>query len=162
MAKAKSSKATKKKNQKYDPGYILRHPSTWIAAILALALLVVYGLSMYALQNVKPMTKLESSEVAVFDHLAKSYIREMEFTTDFDKPTIKHATGYGVSDEDNVLYITFDFAAVPENTHYSFDELEVRHGIIYFKWDAERKTYGHAYSYHDDADYHPDGTYVKF
>lgn len=162
MAK-KASKPTKTKKQtiKYDPKPILYHPSTWIAAVLLLALLVVYGLSMYGLKHPSSLTKLESSELATFGHLAKMYVKDMEFDVN-GQPTIKQATGYGVSDEDDVLYVTFDFVPYVVEDNNRIPQGDMRHGVMYFQWDPERNTYGHAFSYHDDASYHPEGTYVKF
>ena len=108
MAK-KSSKTTKTQKQiPYDPKPILRHPSTWIAAVLLFALLFIYGLSMYGLKHSATLTKLDSAELATFSHLAKMYIKDMEFDVN-GQPTTKQATGYGVSDQDDVLYVTFDF-----------------------------------------------------
>ena len=162
MAK-QASKSTKTKKQvaKYDPKPILCHPSTWIAAILLFALLVVYGVSMYGLKTLEQNTKLETAELATFSHIIKSYVNDMEFTSN-DQPTIKQATGYGISDEDGVLYATFDFVPYIVEDNNRIPQGDMRHGIIYFQWDPERNTYGHAFSYHDDASYHPEGTYVKF
>ena len=163
MTAKKPIKKTAKKTTGYDPKYILCHPSTWIAAVLALALFVTYGLSMYGFNHIEPKTRLESSELAVFEHLAKMYIKDMDFTINGDQPTFKQATGYGFSNEDGAFYITFDFAPYPTEspTTFSHDDLDFRHGIIYFQLDDERHTYGHAFSYHDDASYHPDGTFVR-
>ena len=154
----------KSKKTKYDPKYVLCHPSTWIAAALLLALLVIYGVSMYGFKSIEKRTELESAKLATFDHLARTYIEEMDFTVGEDnQQVIKKATGYGVSDEDGVFYIAFDFA--PHPTHdvviSSFDDLNPRHAIIYFWRDDERNTYSHAFGYYDDASYHPSGTYVK-
>ena len=161
MTKTASKPKKSKKQTKYDPRPILCHPSTWIAAVLLLALLIIYGVSMYGFRTLEKKTKLESSELATFSHLVKSYINDMEFTSG-DQPTIKQATGYGVSDEDDVLYVTFDFIPYAVEDGNQIPQGDMRHGIIYFKWDPERNTYGHAFSYHDDASYHPEGTYIKF
>lgn len=160
--KATKSKKTKKNCSYDDPRSVFCRPSTWIVAVLMLALFVIYGISMYGFKALGKRTSLETAELATFEHIAKSYIREMDFEVG-DQQVVKEATGYGVSDEDGVLYVTFDFAPYPNNgeSFSGVEELNPRHGIIYFQWDAERNTYGHAYSYHDDADYHPDGTYVK-
>ena len=104
---------------------------------------------------------LDTAKLTVFDHIAKQYINDMEFTV-ADQPTIKQATGYGVSDEDGVFYITFDFAPYSVEDNNRVTDGDLRHAIIYFWEDAERGTYSHAFSYHDDASYHPDGTYVEF
>ncbi len=134
-------------------------PTAWITVILSLALIVLLVFSIVKIKSLESTSTLESAEVEVFEHLAGRYIDEMEFTV-ADKPTIKHMTGYGVSDEDGVLYITFDFATY-EAENYNRIPNETRHGILYFQKDTERGTYGHAFSYHDDASYHPDGVYVK-
>jgi hypothetical protein len=156
-------KKTKKSCVYDDPRSVFCRPSTWLVAVLALALFVIYGISMYGFKTLGKRTSLETAELRTFGHIAKTYIKDMEFEVS-DQPTIKEATGYGVSDEDGVLYITFDFAVYPTSgtSYSSLEDLNPRHGIIYFQYDAERGTYGHAFSYHDDASYHPDGTYVKF
>ena len=138
------------------------HPSTWLIAILALALLAVCGISAYGFEKLSSKTDIESAKLAVFDHLADSYISDMDFTVNYDQPTVTQATGYGVSDEDGVFYITFDFAPYPAEDApiTSIEDIDLRHGIIYFQWDPERNTYGHAFSYHDD-DYHPSGVYYE-
>ena len=158
---SRTKNETAKTTSKYNPKDILCHPSTWIAAVLLLALLVIYGISMYGLRHSTMLTKLDSAELATFSHLAKMYVEEMEFESN-GQPTIKQATGYGVSDEDNVLYVTFDFAPYVVEDNNRIPQGDLRHGIIYFQWDPERNTYGHAFGYYDDASYHPAGTYVKF
>ena len=160
-AKAKQSTRAKKPNKPIiDERSVLKRPTTWVMAVLLFALLFVSGLSIYGLKTIGQVNRLESAELTVFPHIAKMYIKDMEFEYQ-DQPTIKRATGYGVSDEDGVLYITFDFApyTVEDNNRVPGD---YHHAIIYFQKDDERKTYGHAFSYHEDASYHPDGLYVRF
>lgn len=159
MAK-KPNKSKSKSKVKYDPRYILCHPSTWIAAVLALALLVIYGVAMYGFNHIEPKSGLDIAKLEVFDHVINEYVESLEITN--DKPTINEVTGYGISDEDGVFYVTFDFVA------YEFDEGQVpnyhydepRHGILYFWKDDQHRTYSHAFSYHDDY-YHPGGIYVE-
>ena len=159
MAK-KSTKTKSKTIAKKETSCISTfcHPSTWLIALLAVALLVIVGVSAYTVKELTAKNAMETAKLEVFDHLAESYIRDMEFTADFDKPTVKQITGYGISDEDGVFYVTFDFFTIDEN--HTPTTTEPRHAIIYFQKDNERGTYGHAFSYHDD-DYHPGGTYVK-
>ena len=165
MSKPKAKKSQKSQNStaKCATKCTLCHPSTWLIALLAIALFVICGLFAYGFKNFEVKTNLDSAKLAVFDHVAESYIRDMEFTTNYDKPAIKQATGYGISDEDGVFYITFDFAPYPATgeTISSMDDLDFRHGIVYFQWDAERGTYGHAFSYPNTPDDHPAGVYVK-
>lgn len=124
-------------------------PSVGIIIVLAVALFASIVINVVSVTQLKANLALD--KVAIFDHLAKSYIREMDFQVN-DQPAYTQITGYGVSDEDGVFYITFDFAVQSDEAP--------RHGIIYFQWDAEHGSYGHAFSYHDD-DYHPGGKYVK-
>lgn len=154
--------AKSQKNQKNNTKSPLCHPSTWLICALTLALLVVCGITAYGFKKLESKTQLESAKLEIFDHLVESYIRDMEFIVDYDQSAITQATGYGVSDEDGVFYITFDFAKYPteDTTTSSFEELNPRHGIVYFQWDAEHNAYGHAFSYHDDS-YRPGGIYVK-
>lgn len=128
-------------------------PSVGIILTLSVALIVSIVLNVVSVTQLKTNeSNLASEKVAIFDHLADSYIREMEFQVN-NQPAYTQMTGYGISDEDGVFYITFDFAMQPEETP--------RHGIIYFQWDAEHNVYGHAFSYHDD-NYHPGGIYHSF
>ena len=127
-------------------------PSVGIIITLAVALIISVIINVISVTQLKTNeSNLVSEKVAIFDHLAESYIRDMNFMAN-DQPVYTQMTGYGVSDEDGVFYITFDFATEPTGEN-------PRHGILYFQWDAEHGAYGHAYSYHDDASYHPDGIY---
>lgn len=155
----KKSTKTKSKAKYCDPRPVLCRPSTWVIALLMLALLVVYGVAMYGLKHIETKTDLDIAKLAVFDDLAEGYIRNMESPI-HDQPTIKQITGYGVSDEDGAFYITFDFVPYTVEDNNRVPAGEPRHAIIYFWKDAERGTYSHAFSYHDD-DYHPAGTYIQ-
>lgn len=156
MPKKKPIKS--KKTTKYDSRHVLCHPSTWIAAVFALALLVIYGVSMYGFNNIEPKTKLDVARLEVFDHVIKENLSNKQITD--AKPSVKEVTGYGISDEDGVFYVTFDYATydIGEDQMPVFDDL--KHGIMYFWEDAEHNTFSNAFSYHDDY-YHPDGTYVE-
>ena len=151
----KKAKTTKTKKETS----IFKRPTTWAIAALVFALVFVSGLSLHALKSKVASNRLEAAELEVFSHLAESYIREMEYEYQ-EQPTMQQITGYGVSDEDGVLYITFDYApyTVEDNNRIPG---EVQHGIMYFWKDAEHNTYGHAFSHHDDASYHPAGTYIR-
>ena len=159
MAK-KASKSTKTKKQvaKYDPKPILCHPSTWIAAALALALLIVYGVSMYGFKHIEPKTDLDIAKLEVFDDLIQKELDNTELNS--EKPSVKEVTGYGISDEDGVFYVTFDYTTYNVEDPNNPVADEAKHAIMYFWKDNERGTYSYAFSYHDD-DYHPGGTYVK-
>lgn len=139
-----------KKTAKYNPCHILCHPSTWIAVVLLLALLVVYGVSMYGFRAIGPKTELEAAKLAVVDDVLRDYIERYEVV---DSGSYQQMTGYGISDEDNVFYVTFDYIRYDDENH------TVKHGIMYF-WPSEDGGYGRAFSYHDD-NYHPGGEYVK-
>jgi len=155
---------TAQKSANYGSKPIFNRPSTWIIAGLSLALLVVCGFSIYKFKSLEQEDKLESAKLATFEHLAASYITDMEFSMDDteNNPVIKKATGYGVSDEDGALYITFDYAPYPkDSSNLTYEDLDMSHAIIYFWHDAEHNTYSHAFGYYDDASYHPEGTYVE-
>ena len=153
--KKKTTKTTKAKKETS----IFKRPTTWVIAVLIFTLVFVSGLSVYALKSKAASDRLEAAELEVFSHLAESYVREMEYEYQ-DQPTVKQITGYGISDEDGVLYVTFDYApyTVEDNNRIPG---EIQHGIMYFWKDAERNTYSHAFSHHDDASYHPAGTYIR-
>lgn len=129
-------------------------PSVGIIITLAIALIISITINVISITQLKTNeSNLVSDKVAIFDHLAESYIRDMDFLVN-DQPVYTQMTGYGVSDEDGVFYITFDFVTGPT-------EENPRHGILYFQWDEEHGAYGHAFSYHED-DYHPGGIYYRF
>lgn len=158
---AKKAQKTKSKKTASNTASQGIRPSIGVILVLIIALIVTITISACTVQNLKYLkSDIASSQLEVFDHLADSYIREMEYTAD-DKPTIRTMTGYGVSDEDGVFYITFDFTPYTIENHNIVPEGNPRHAIMYFWEDAERGTYSHAFSYHDDASYHPEGVYVK-
>lgn len=147
----KTKKSTKKTTcAKCDSKCILCHPSTWIAMVLLLALLVIYGVSMYGFKALEQRTKFETAKLAIADDLLKDYIEQYEVV---DSGSHRQMTGYGISDEDNVFYLTFDYVRFDDN------DKTVRHGIMYF-WPDENGGYSRAFSYHDD-DYHPGGDYLR-
>ena len=143
-------KAKKSTESNYDYKYILCHPSTWIVVVLLLALLVVYGASMYGFRAIGPKTELEAAKLAVVDDVLRDYIERYEVV---DSGSYQQMTGYGISDEDNVFYVTFDYIRYDDENH------TVKHGIMYF-WPSEDGGYSRAFSYHDDY-YHPGGEYIK-
>ena len=135
-------------------------PSFGIIVTLAIALVIAITVSVVSINQLKRFNnELSSEKLELFDHLATSYITDMEYTAN-EKPTMKQMTGYGVSNEDGVFYITFDFVPYDVVDNNRVPDGEVRHGIMYFWEDKDHNTYSHAFSYHDDASYHPDGTYV--
>ena len=161
----KSSKTKSKKSQQCDicNKPVLCHPSTWLVAVLAIAFIAVVCAGAYVVKSYSPKSQLDSARLAVFNDLASGYIAGQD-VTDNGIDEVYQMTGYGISDEDGTFYITFDFVD-PADVTISEDGssavvANVRHGIMYFWKDAERGTYSHAYSYHDD-NYHPAGTYVR-
>ena len=161
MPKTTTRSKTKPKKASSSPTSHGVRPSVGIIFTLIIALLVTITISVVTVSNLRAAnTELNQAKLAVFDHLAENYIRDMEYTAN-DKPTLKQITGYGISDEDGVLYFTFDFVPYDVVDYNRVPDGDMRHGIIYFWEDKERNTYSHAFSYHDDASYHPAGTYVK-
>ena len=163
MSKTTTKPKTKSAHKKASPKHTSNgvRPSVGIIFTLTIALFVAITISVVALSSLRAAsTELNQAKLAVFDHLAESYIRDMEYTAN-DKPTINQITGYGISDEDGVLYFTFDFVPYDVVDYNRVPDGDMRHGIIYFWEDKEHNTYGHAFSYHDDASYHPAGTYVR-
>lgn len=159
-----SKKVTKsrkyQKTQKCDGKSILCHPSTWLIAMLATALLVVCGVAAYGFKELGVKSELDSAKLAVFDNLIDSYAQEIEINS--EKPSVNEVTGYGISDEDGVFYVTMDFVYVSDdldaNGMSQYGDLN--HGILYFWKDTEHNTYSHAFSYHDDY-YRPGGVYTE-
>ena len=128
-------------------------PSIGIIITLAVALIISIILNVVSVTQVKiDNSSFAAKKLEVFDDIVESYIRDMDVQVNGENPS-KQITGYGVSDENDVFYITFDFVLDPmQGTH---------HGILYIEWDAEHGSFGHAYAYYEDESYHPDGTYYQ-
>ena len=122
--------------------------------VLLSALLVglIVGVALMAYLSFKKphQTTIEVAKLAVIDDVLRDYIERYEVV---DGGSYQQMTGYGISDEDNVFYVTFDYIRYDDERH------TVRHGIMYF-WPSEDGGYSRAFSYHDD-NYHPGGEYVK-
>ncbi|MBR2709424.1 hypothetical protein IKE98_03820 [Candidatus Saccharibacteria bacterium] len=165
MAKTSTKPKTKTKTKKGKKAYESQgvNASYCVVFLLIIALIVAITVSVVTTQTLKSLGGIVGvSKIEVFDHIADNYIESMDFTVGEDnQPTTKNMTGYGVSDEDGVFYITFDFTPYTVESNNRVPDGETRHAIIYFWKDEERGTYSHAFSYHDDASYHPDGAYVK-
>lgn len=141
-------------------------PAVGIILTLIVALIIAITISVVSFNQLKSNeTALAKAKLAVFDDLAREYIRENDVTPDNGVSEYYQMTGYGISDEDGTFYIAFDFAD-PATVVISTDENgnqvieNANHGIMYFWEDKDRGTYSHAYSYHDD-NYRPAGIYVK-
>ena len=155
MAKKKTSKP-KAKTSKIVTAHSSLH-SPWIIGLLLITLLIVTVLGTIGVKNLQAnsRTKLDVARLEVFDDIAKTFIENQEIRA--DQETTQKVTGYGVSNEDGVFYITFNFYVFGES-----DGEPIAHpAIVYFWKDEERGTYSHAFSYHDDnPSYHPEGIYV--
>lgn len=153
---AKKSNRGKKASAK--SGCFLCNPSTWLIGLLALALLVVCGVSVYGFKSIEQRNSIDARKIAVFDDMMQTYFYEAKLNA---KSALeqKNVTGYGISDEDGVFYVTFDMAMYDGESPANL--IDKKYGIMYFWPDKERGDYSHAYSYHDDASYHPGGIYVK-
>lgn len=153
MAKKKASKIKTTKNA---VKHISSH-STWIIGLLLVTLLIVTVLGTIGVKHLQAnsRTKLDVARLEVFDDVAKTFIESQEIRADQD--TVQEVTGYGISNEDGVFYITFNYYVFSE----SGEEPVAHPAIVYFWKDEERGTYSHAFSYHDDSpSYHPEGIYV--
>lgn len=164
MPKKTSKTSTKKTSTKKTSAQLVSHgvrPSVGIIFTLVIALIVTITISVVSINQLKAANSALSAEkLAIFEHLAEGYVNDMDFVAD-NKPTMKQLTGYGVSDEDGVFYMTFDFVPYDVVDNNYVPDGDTRHGIMYFWEDKERGTYSHAFSYHDDASYHPAGVYVE-
>ena len=105
---------------------------------------------MYGFKAIESKTELEAAKLAVIDDVLQDYIERYEIV---DSGSYRQMTGYGISDEDDIFYVTFDYIRLDDESH------TVKHGIMYF-WPGKDGDYSRALSYHDD-NYHPGGEYVK-
>lgn len=154
----KRKKMPKEKNCQYSVKSALCHPSIWLIAVLGVALIVICGISAYGIARLTPQGQLNTAKLAIFDNLIEEHVKNQEISS--DKSTVSEATGYGISDEDGVFYVTFDYANYDTGEDQMPQFGELKHGIMYFWEDKERGTYSNAFSYHDDY-YHPGGVYVE-
>lgn len=164
--KTSKTKSTRAKQKSSTAPHGVR-PSAGIIFTLIIALIVAITIGVVSFNRLKSSdAALANAKLAVFDNIASEYIREYDITPDNGVKEYYQMTGYGISSEDGVFYITFDFvdpaAAVIASDEAGNQVIEnAQHGIMYFWEDSERPGhYSHAYSYHDD-NYHPDGIYVE-
>lgn len=151
-------KATKSKAKSKQKGNQISVP-IGVIITLSVALIIAIIIAVCAIVHIKSFdNSLSNAKLETFDHVIDEYVGAQEIVS--DKSSVNEATGYGVSDEDGVFYVTFDFApyTLDENGTPQYDGL--RHGILYFWKDAKNNTYSHAFSYHDDY-YHPGGVYTE-
>ncbi len=137
--------------------FINNSHAPWIIGLLFIALIVVTTLGAISIKKLESeaRTDLDIARLAVFDDIAAEFIRNQDIRSD---KTVQEMTGYGISDEDGVFYITFNYYTFNDDDSVN---LVAHPAIIYFWKDAERGTYSHAFSYPDDPSYHPDGIYVE-
>ena len=156
MKKARRSKVSSKQAKP-----LLKQPANLVILFLSVALLVVGLVGILHIHSLeaKVKTEMDDAKLAVFEEVAGFFIKENQITD--GRKTMSEMTGYGISDEDGVFYITFDFFTYTVDDAHQIIADPLRHGIVYFWPDAERNAYGYAYSYHDDADYHPAGEYYR-
>lgn len=153
-SKAKSKKAVAKNCESHGI-----RPSVGIIITLSVALLIAIVISVFSIAALKNTnSNLNVAKLDVFDHLVEETLNNTEITS--DAPSVQKATGYGISDEDGVLYVTFDYTTYDVSNPDQPIPSEPKHGVMYFWKNAENGTYSHAFSYHDEA-YHPAGTYVE-
>ena len=159
MTKSKKSPAKKTSTKKKV------WTASWLSGmaimlgIVALTTILVFGF--LQIRGIKMIGEMDQAKLKIVDSLLEDYVYEHEIS---EGGSSQQMTGYGISDEDGVFYVTFDFirhSELPKEFTENFDlsEVPVHHGIMYF-WPSEHGGYSHAYSYHDD-DYHPGGEYVK-
>ena len=105
------------------------------------------------------ITEMENKKLQVFDDIASSYIMEQDLTENGVNEWYQ-MTGYGISDEDDVFYITFQYTDYSGCGGANCDA-RAQYGVMYF-WpsDSSMTKYSHAYSYHAEP-YHPGGEYVE-
>ena len=150
-------KNTKQNNKKPRKGNCGKK-SLIIVVILSVLLVVSLIFNVIFLCN-NSKTAIENKKLSVFNDLAYEYIYEHDLT-DNDVKEWYQMTGYGISNEDNVFYITFKYADYTKCTDANCD-VDEKYGVMYF-WPSEHSPngYSHAYSYHENP-YHPDGEYVE-
>lgn len=157
MANKKPKQKISAKPQDTKEPSVFKMHSFWIVTLLFVALVVVTTLGVVSIKKLESeaRTDLDIARLAVFDDMAAEFINAQKIRSD---KTVQEMTGYGISDEDGVFYITFNYYTFNDDGSVN----PVAHPtIIYFWKDAERGTYSHAFSYPDDPSYHPDGIYVE-
>ena len=153
-----NKKLPKKKTKNHKAAIHSSFHSPWIIGLLLITLIIVTILGTIGINNLEAntRTKLDIARLEVFDDIARSYISEYGIRE--PEQTHQEMTGYGISNEDGVFYITFNYYLIKDD--HTVDTT-AHPAILYFWKDEERNTFSHAFSYPDDPAYHPDGIYVK-
>ena len=152
-----SKNLVKSKNKRSDKKGSFNKTIAWIIA-LGILLVVSVAMNVVLLMGCGRIG-IENKKLQVFDDLAFNYIMEHDLT-DNGGSELYQMTGYGISDEDDVFYVTFKYADYSECESADCD-VETQYGVMYF-WpgDDGGTGYSHAYSYHSEP-YHPEGEYVE-
>ena len=156
----KTKKTTKKVQTKKLPWLTsFLSGAAVMLGIVVLTTVLVFGI--LQVRGLKMIGEMDQAKLEITDNLLESYFNELDLV---EGGSVNKMTGYGISDEDGVFYVTFDYIRhdeFPEDYKETFDlsGVPIRHGIMYF-WPSENGGYSYAYSYHDDY-YHPGGEYVR-
>lgn len=131
----------------------------WILVALTFVLLIMSLAMTIKLGKVCDVdNNLARHKVDVFEDVASELIAELDAG---DNNTQRTMTGYGISDEDDVLYVTFSYREYGDATMVEdVDLYPEKYGVLYFWKDKETGNYSHAYSYHNEP-YHPGGEYYE-
>lgn len=136
-----------------------------LVAVVVLIILLIMSLifnSLLLRENKREAINdaMVENKLSVFDDLAREYIMKSDLTDNGVKEYYQ-MTGYGISDEDDVFYITFSYADYTGCGDIAKCKVEPKYGVMYF-WPADNGVteYSHAYSYHNSP-YHPGGKYIS-
>ena len=144
-----------------DPRPVIRRPSTWLIAALSLAFIITSAIAFCGVRLASYYSDIDRAKLSVFNVLSKDFIKNTDIVE--GKDALYDITGYGISDEDGVFYITFNFT--PYTVEYDADGTPkvdyeaVRYGIAYLREDKDRGGYSVAFSYPATPDDHPAGKY---
>lgn len=153
--KKQTKRPAKKAAKKAEYKNVLCHPATWIVSACVLAFMIIVATLLYGVvRSDSSYTVIDNGKLAVFDGIATEFLEDYEINS--ERPTNKVITGYGISDENDTFYITFNFS-------YADDETNTPHAAIMYIYSPEQTKNsgnGYAFGYYDDnPTYRPSGAY---
>ena len=158
--KKKTTKRPAKKTTKVECKNVLCRPATWIFSACILAFMLVTATLLYGvvIKNSNNYTAIENGKLATWSGIAKGFLADQQINTNYS--TLNVMTGYGVSDEDNTFYITFNYYIIGADGQ---PNMNTPHAAIMYVYSPEQTGHGsngYAFGYYDDdPTYHPSGVY---
>ena len=159
MATKKTAKATGVRKAAAKISTHCSELPVWMLVGFTFILLIVSLAMVIKLSKVCDVDNdLARHKVDVFEDVAGYLITELE---PGESNMHRTMTGYGISNEDDTLYVTFSYREYGDATMVEdVSAYPEKYGVIYFWKDEKTGGYSHAFSYHSEP-YHPEGEYYE-